>query len=109
VAPRRKTDPGELFDWRGLAAAGIGLWPGVADGPADRELALAALGRVGYETGPSLADGTSEAAIKAFQRHFRPQRIDGRIDAGTAALIYGLAGMLEAPSRGTDRNPRPVR
>jgi len=27
VAPDRKSDPGELFDWPGLAHAGIGLWP----------------------------------------------------------------------------------
>ncbi|MEX2202220.1 MAG: N-acetylmuramoyl-L-alanine amidase, partial [Dongiaceae bacterium] len=27
VAPTRKEDPGELFDWQRLAAAGIGLWP----------------------------------------------------------------------------------
>ncbi|HEX2479239.1 MAG TPA: N-acetylmuramoyl-L-alanine amidase, partial [Geminicoccaceae bacterium] len=27
VAPARKQDPGELFDWARLAAAGVGLWP----------------------------------------------------------------------------------
>ena len=35
VAPGRKIDPGEKFDWKGLASAGVGLWvepAGVADG-----------------------------------------------------------------------------
>ena len=27
VAPARKQDPGELFDWARLGAAGVGLWP----------------------------------------------------------------------------------
>src|SRR5215510_8733173 len=56
VAPARKIDPGELFDWRRLARAGIGLWPEVLDmpdpGPADSPLALSdvqsKLGRIGY-------------------------------------------------------------
>jgi len=28
IAPQRKPDPGEYFDWAGLAQAGIGLFPG---------------------------------------------------------------------------------
>src|SRR3712207_1067979 len=27
ISPDRKRDPGELFDWEGLAASGVGLWP----------------------------------------------------------------------------------
>jgi N-acetylmuramoyl-L-alanine amidase len=56
IAPERKADPGELFDWPGLAAAGIGLWPqpaavgegrGRAIGVVQRAAALAALSRIG--------------------------------------------------------------
>ena len=36
VAPRRKMDPGELFDWRRLAAAGVGLWPSEGEGGSGR-------------------------------------------------------------------------
>ncbi|MDP9095265.1 MAG: N-acetylmuramoyl-L-alanine amidase, partial [Pseudomonadota bacterium] len=46
IAPDRKQDPGELFDWPCLAAAGIGLWPEQGDQPApDAEVALR---RIGY-------------------------------------------------------------
>ena len=27
MAPDRKEDPGERFDWEGLARNGVGLWP----------------------------------------------------------------------------------
>ena len=85
VAPERKPDPGELFDWQAMAMAGIGLWPDQAEyleKNADRLHEL--LSDIGYEvTSPT-------AAIKAFQRHFRPERVNGRSDPETARLILGL-------------------
>lgn len=83
VAPARKTDPGERFDWRRLAANGIGLWPKHA-APADADRVRAMLGRYGYDT----ADVA--AAITAFQRHFRPSRLDGVVDAETAGRLKAL-------------------
>lgn len=83
VAPDRKQDPGELFDWQGLADNGIGLWPPM-DGPAEgdpREM----LGRIGYRTDLELP-----VLIAAFQRHWRPERVDGVADAGTLARMQGV-------------------
>jgi N-acetylmuramoyl-L-alanine amidase len=87
IAPARKCDPGELFDWRGLADAGIGLWPGEADG--ETESVFAMLARYGYDT------GDAGAALTAFQRHFRPGRIDGIVDAGCARLLTGLLAAID--------------
>lgn len=85
VAPRRKRDPGELFDWPRLAAAGIGLWPADSENcDRDPEAVRAMLAEVGYET-VDLA-----ASIRAFQRHFRPERPNGRIDWQTARRLAGL-------------------
>jgi N-acetylmuramoyl-L-alanine amidase len=85
VAPARKSDPGELFDWPRLADAGLGLWPGrttpVALGESE---VLALLGAYGYDT----ADG--RAAILAFQRHFCPGRLDGAADPDTAGRLQAL-------------------
>jgi N-acetylmuramoyl-L-alanine amidase len=85
IAPDRKIDPGELFDWPGLAHAGIGIWPGPRSAgsrrPFDRDRALADLAAIGYCLA---AEG---AAIAAFQRRFRPGLIDGIIDCATAARL----------------------
>lgn len=91
VAPSRKIDPGELFDWQALAKAGIGLWPAPAPGPADLASVQRALARFGYEVEPGgVLDAATSQALQAFQRHFRPARIDGMPDAETVALIYGV-------------------
>ena len=79
VAPLRKQDPGELFDWAGLARQGVGLWPEPGRNRASNsfdELVIL-LGRWGY----NVADGVAaKAALIAFQRHFRPSRHDGVAD-----------------------------
>ncbi len=99
VAPLRRQDPGELFDWARLAAAGIGLWPGEA-GPAapaeEVELArdLAAFG-YGY------VDEDLPGVIAAFQRHFRPQAVTGRADAVTAGRLRALLALLDEAPRET--------
>jgi N-acetylmuramoyl-L-alanine amidase len=82
IAPARKRDPGELFDWKRLAAAGIGLWPQPA-AEADPEDVPMMMETYGYRI-------HEEGAIAAFQRHFRPERIDGVADDETARLLAGL-------------------
>lgn len=84
IAPGRKIDPGELFDWRWLAEEGIGLWPQPgAAGDAGIETLL---GAIGYDPETPLDD-----RVSAFQRRFRPSRIDGQVDEETLALAAGMA------------------
>jgi len=91
IAPARKRDPGELFDWPGLARAGIGLWPGdeAARSVADPSDMLDLLARFGYDT------SNPEAAIKAFQRHFSPARVDGVAGGETTRRLSRLLEMAE--------------
>lgn len=84
VAPDRKEDPGELFDWPGLAKCGVGLWP-ERDAEPDAD-ALTLLGRIGYRT-----DLPLPVLVTAFQRHWRPERVDGIADAVTLARMAAVA------------------
>jgi N-acetylmuramoyl-L-alanine amidase len=100
VAPARKIDPGEKFDWRWLAAEGVGRWlePASLD-PADLGLDLGAegaeiaaaqagLAAIGYGLPvDGLLGPDTSAALRAFQLHFRPARRDGRLDRATLATI----------------------
>jgi N-acetylmuramoyl-L-alanine amidase len=81
VAPARKGDPGERFPWERLARAGIGLWPQSRDSGLGPE----ALSQFGYDLGVG-----TENAVTAFQRHFRPQTIDGVWDRDCAQLLASL-------------------
>ena len=101
VAPDRKEDPGELFPWKRLAEAGHGLWaepaaaPGAAlaggdEGPGVFAL-QAGLTRLGYDSAPSGAyDAQTAAIVRAFQRHWRPERVDGAADGETRARLMAL-------------------
>jgi N-acetylmuramoyl-L-alanine amidase len=95
VAPQRKQDPGERFDWARLGKAGIGLWPDfMREAPeASTTAALqAALRAIGYDCPNSgTLDAATEAVITAFQRHFRPACCDGVPDPETKRRIAILA------------------
>lgn len=106
VAPRRKQDPGERFPWYRLAAAGVGHW--VAPTPIG-EGARLALGDEGepvehlqtllslYGYGIEI-DGrygpVTEDVVRAFQRHFRQELVDGVADFSTADTLRNLLATL---------------
>ena len=92
VAPDRKIDPGELLPWPRLAAEGVGLFPG-APARTDRPI-RDILTEIGY-------DPAAEKAVEAFQRRFRPARIDGRADAETTGLAAAYLGLCEKDAEGS--------
>jgi len=87
VAPLRKRDPGELFPWHRLARVRLAL-PRPTKNLMDPEWSeagfLLALERFGYEVVDPMA------AIMAFQRRYRPELIDGEIDAECRSLLLAL-------------------
>jgi N-acetylmuramoyl-L-alanine amidase len=92
IAPKRKIDPGRRFPWQTLAAAGIGLWPRPGAKPLEGDV-QAALERFGY---PPAIDVTTAAIVAAFQRRFRPARVDGIADPETRALLADLLDQVGA-------------
>jgi N-acetylmuramoyl-L-alanine amidase len=101
IAPDRKQDPGELFDWPGLAQNGVGLFPtAVPDFGAHAPLRDAAglrdvrraLADIGYRVAPEGAlDPALSAVLRAFQRHWRGEAVTGQADAGTLARLLAVA------------------
>ena len=109
VAPDRKEDPGEKFDWRSLAENGVGLWPEEAPdlgtGGAVRDAGTlvevrASLAGIGYHVAPEGGfDPPLATVLRAFQRHWRPEAITGEADGGTRARLAGGAAALPAADR----------
>ena len=96
VAPARKEDPGELFPWQALAAAGIGVWPTPAP---DADPGWPAVARdlafVGYDVGSAEpADPALRLALVAFQRHWRQRLWNGVPDRESAAQLAGLCAVI---------------
>ncbi len=108
IAPARKNDPGEKFPWRQLAAADVSIWPDVKPDdhvhckPGDTGARVhelhAGLAEFGYAVPDSddphtaLFDPATEAAVRAFQRRFFPDRVDGVARIG---LMEALDDLLE--------------
>jgi N-acetylmuramoyl-L-alanine amidase len=101
VAPDRKEDPGELFDWRGLAENGVGVFPpgvpdlgtvgGVRDAAGLRDVRRA-LGDIGYRVAPEGGlDPALSTVLRAFQRHWRGEAVTGQADAGTLVRLLAVA------------------
>lgn len=105
VAPDRKEDPGELFPWKRLHEAGHGLWvepapaPGAPVGEGEEGAAVfalqAGLTRLGYDLPPSgVFDAATAAVVRAFQRHWRQDRVDGIADGETRARLIALLRLV---------------
>lgn len=108
VAPARKKDPGEKFPWHSLANSGVGHWVqpapivrgeslrlgSISDAVRDLQLALARYGYGVPITGKY--DGPTMEVVTAFQRHFRPARVDGVADRSTLATLHAL--LVSLPS-----------
>jgi N-acetylmuramoyl-L-alanine amidase len=106
VAPGRKIDPGERFPWRRLAQSGVGhhvaparlesaggLKPG--DSGAAVEELQSMLSLYGYDVQINgLFDSRTAAVVEAFQRHFRPRRVDGVADRSTVETLRRLLRSL---------------
>jgi N-acetylmuramoyl-L-alanine amidase len=87
VAPARKEDPGELFPWETLAKLRLALprpRKNLMDPHWDDAGFLLAMERFGYDV------GNGPAAVRAFQRRFRPELVDGVIDGECRAILLAL-------------------
>ena len=96
IAVGRKVDPGAKFPWAKLASLGIGAWPlpnEVSEnlskkGKLSPEYVRGLLTAYGYVLEPG--DAGLKLGVEAFQRHFRPAKVDGLIDNETIAILEAL-------------------
>ena len=88
IAPARKQDPGELFDWAQLASHGIGLWPTTILPQNTNEDYFSDFGLALQTYGYDITDLTT--TTRAFQRHFRPSLCNGQDDSETRKTLQAL-------------------
>jgi N-acetylmuramoyl-L-alanine amidase len=109
IAPLRKRDPGEKFPCARLHQEGVGHYvapapiepnesaAGTATAPADVAALQALLARYGYEVPTNgVYCAVTEAVVRAFQRHFRAERVDGIADRSTVTTLRALIAALPA-------------
>ena len=103
VAPGRKIDPGEKFPWATLHAAGVGHMvepaplregPVIAEGDQGEPVGALQSMLAAYGYGIQVTaefDTMTTTVVAAFQRHFRPERIDGVADRSTIETLQALS------------------
>ncbi|MBS3649171.1 N-acetylmuramoyl-L-alanine amidase [Pseudaminobacter sp. 19-2017] len=106
VAPGRKVDPGERFPWGRLAIEGVGHFvtptqiqagPSLVSGSAEEPVRdfQRMLSRYGYDIDiTGTYDQRTATIVSAFQRHFRPARVDGVADVSTTKTLQDLCSLL---------------
>lgn len=100
VAPERKQDPGEKFDWESLAHNGVGLWPEkvcepAAAGITSMQQVITALADIGYDVNDA-SDAALATVLRAFQRHWRQEAVTGEADPGTLARLVAVRRLVSA-------------
>jgi N-acetyl-anhydromuramyl-L-alanine amidase AmpD len=98
IAPYRKNDPGINFDWEGLASSGLGAWHGLTEQKNDAEITdpktidefRVLLGLYGYDVRPNKDGKDFSSVIRAFQTHFLPWNICGKVTEQSLAAIIIL-------------------
>ena len=108
IAPNRKKDPGEKFPWKYLAKFRIGNWHSLSVktlvknrrkkiNSTDKEFFFGYLSKIGYSIKNSTKlkkDEFSIFLISAFQRRFRQELINGKIDQECLLISKNLAKKL---------------
>ena len=110
VAPARKQDPGEKFPWELLSESGIGHWvraaplelDGITMRPGDRGDQVTRMQRTLRTYGYGIEDNghyddATRIVITAFQRQFRPARVDGIADPSTLLTLRALVETRPSP------------
>jgi N-acetylmuramoyl-L-alanine amidase len=105
IAPNRKKDPGEKFPWKYLAKFRIGNWHSLSVktlvknrrkkiSTTDKKLFFGYLLKIGYSSknlNKIKKDKFSIFLISAFQRRFRQELINGKIDQECLIISQNLA------------------
>jgi N-acetylmuramoyl-L-alanine amidase len=110
VAPSRKRDPGEKFPWRTLYDSGVGNWVkpapimefGQVLKPGEHGEPVAIMQKMLAEYGYGVEinseyDSQTRDVVTAFQRHFRPERIDGIFDPSSRNTLQELLAQRGRP------------
>ena len=105
IAPNRKKDPGEKFPWKNLAKQKVGLWHSLSDkilkknrmiriDPVSKIVFNNNLIKIGYFKRNQKEIKNSKfikSVIKAFQRRFRQELINGKIDRECLIISKNLS------------------